>query len=113
MTSNTDARDVFDGPEACNRIKFMTDAEIEESRKRALRMAGKVGRAARKLGTAPPPNRAPLTERDKEVIAALKKAGADKVSAVKQHGAKLKSETEKKPSPKKTTGRTWLRRRKT
>ena len=98
----SDPRVIFDGPEACNRIKAMTDAEIEESRNRATRAAGKAGRgqATRAWGTLKAGPIAPLTERDQEVIRALKKAGADKVSIVKRHGAKLKSETTAKSPPK-------------
>ncbi len=49
------------------------------------------------------PTKAPLTEHDKKVIAEMKKAGTDKVSAVKQVGAKLKSEKEKSVTKKAKT----------
>jgi multidrug efflux pump subunit AcrA (membrane-fusion protein) len=67
------AREIFDGPEACNRIKNLSDTEIEETRTKAHRSA-RQGRPKRSISAAPPTPQRNLTDADKAAIAELKKA---------------------------------------
>lgn len=80
-------------PEFLSRIDALRVSLIKKSARPAIRPKKAKG------APLPDPSRN-LTARDKEVIAELKKAGADKVSVVRKHGAKLKSETAKASTPK-------------
>jgi hypothetical protein len=91
----SDENDLDRIPDFLDRTAGMTPEQIRASGRQAIRNAGRARKPGKPQPAARPSN---LTERDKEVIAALKKAGADKVSAVKQIGAKLKSEVEKPPA---------------
>ena len=67
-----------------------TGTKARKNAERSLRV--------RKIGPTSAPRQDNLTDADKAAIKALKKAGADKVPAVRQVGAKLKSETQPKES---------------
>jgi hypothetical protein len=91
------AREIFDGPEACNRIKDMTDAEIDESRTHAIRAAGKAGRGAARnwKGGSKRTQPSPLSEADKAAQAEIKRGIAAKEKEEKKKALERLAELKK------------------
>lgn len=107
---NTDGLDI---PDFLDRTTGMTKEQIRASADKARRNAERTLRRGGTIWTKSNPRPDNLTDADRAVIKQLRKAGADKVSAVRQVGAKLKSETQAKETAMSTKAKTTKTEKKT